>query len=339
MALNFIKLLRKRFRGVFPVTFIIFVLITCLLCFQGIGQYKLGAKVKPSRPFRIIGYLRTADLSSANYPFLKDKLVTQINIAFINPDENGVIKEMPSLGGFVAMAHRNGILVFASIGGGHRHLYFDSLLNQDHRGKICNAYLNFMEKYNLDGLDVDIENEDITADYAPFVGILATKLHKVDKQLSAALSYSTRNKISDQVLRYYDFITLMAYDKTGPWRPNDPGQHAPYEMSVAQLHYWEKDRGVQSDRVVLGVPFYGYGFGKDTAFAMSYSEIVNRYSGADTKNNISLENGTTIFYNGKDLIQQKVELAKREGSGIMIWHLKQDAVGEKSLLRAIHQIL
>lgn len=304
-------------------------------------------------PFKVIGYLRVADLENAHFSFLDSPYVTQVNIAFINPNEKGIIGAVPGLSSFVKRAHKSGVLVFASIGGGHRHAYFDTLLNSKNRHQIYQQLTALISNYQLDGIDVDIENEDITENYAPFVIGLGKVVHRLDKQLSAALSYATRNKISDKVLNTYDFINLMAYDKTGPWRPDSPGQHAPYDMCVTQLDYWQNDRSVPLDKEVLGLPFYGYGFGKDTAFGLSYKQILERYlmpdngagvstqigTGADSVNHITLSSGIDIYYNGPKLIIKKVRLAQKRAAGIMIWHLMQDAEGDYSLLKAIHSAI
>ena len=46
-----------------------------------------------------------------------------------------------------------------------------------------------------------------------------------------------------------------------PGIPNAPGQHSSMEFTKSNVEYWLK-RGLPASKTVLGVPFYGYGFGK-----------------------------------------------------------------------------
>jgi GH18 family chitinase len=128
----------------------------------------------------------------------------------------------------------------------------------------------------------------------------------------------------------------MAYDGKGPWNRTDAGQHASMEFAKDNVAYWLK-RGVPKDRLTLGVPFYGYGFGK--AYKRGdypYAKIVATYPGAENAD----QAGETIWYNGLPTIRAKAKLAADEGlAGVMIWSLDADAAGEKSLLRGVDEAL
>ena len=54
----------------------------------------------------------------------------------------------------------------------------------------------------------------------------------------------------------------MVYDKTGPWRPDDPGPHAPYSYADEALEYWTKERKIPMEKLTLGsfsgMPHYFY---------------------------------------------------------------------------------
>ncbi len=65
----------------------------------------------------------------------------------------------------------------------------------------------------------------------------------------------------------------MSYDHTGPWRPEKPGPHAPYEEAQAALAYFGVDRKIPKDKLVLGVPFYGYGFGPESHVAGGHDAV------------------------------------------------------------------
>jgi len=92
--------------------------------------------------------------------------------------------------------------------------------------------------------------------------------------------------------------------------------------------------------MVLGVPFYGYGFGPDITSpvkTMDYNRIVSTFRGAESEDQWIMNDGMIMYYNGMPTITKKTELAKEKASGIMIWHVRGDARGSKSLLRAINK--
>ncbi len=156
------------------------------------------------------------------------------------------------------------------------------------------------------------------------------------KIITSALSegYGGSN-VPSSTFQYFDFVNIMAYDATGPWDPNSPGQHSSYAYAQSAINYWQ-GRGLPVAKTILGVPFYGYGFGaayRDDEYA--YSEIVNTYPGAENQDQV----GNTIWYNGIPTIKAKTTLAMQKGAGIMIWQLASDATGTKSLLSAINQVI
>ena len=64
----------------------------------------------------------------------------------------------------------------------------------------------------------------------------------------------------DSVFGHFDFINIMAYDGAGYWDPKAPGQHSPLEFARTNVEHWFA-REPPKVKAVLGVPFYGYGFG------------------------------------------------------------------------------
>ena len=133
----------------------------------------------------------------------------------------------------------------------------------------------------------------------------------------------------------------MSYDHTGPWRPEKPGPHSPYAEAEAALTYFGVERRIPKDKLVLGVPFYGYGFGPDltsTAVTMSFGQIVSTFAGSELTDQWDMPGGKTMYYNGIPTIKRKTLLAREKASGIMIWQILGDAPGDKSLLAAINEV-
>lgn len=291
--------------------------------------------IQPGNPdFRVVGYYK-GDLMNYN-----DKIdfsrITHLNIAFINPDASGVFHPVPGLTALVAQAHQHKVKVLAAIGGGRAPDYYSSLISKEKRSDFVISIKGIMENYDLDGIDVDIEGSLITDTYAGFIQELAGAI-KPKGLLTVAVASNNAGKLDSVTLANFDFINIMSYDKTGPWRPNDPGQHAPYEMALNDIAFW-KSKGVDGSKLNLGVPFYGYGFNSSTN-TMSYSKLISTYPGSEKKDELELKDGGMLYYNGLPTIRSKTKLALENVGGIMIWQLAHDTTGKKSLLLNIQQVI
>jgi chitinase len=289
---------------------------------------------------KVVAYVPNwVDLKSFAETIDYDK-ITHINIAFENPtNDAGDLSFNRQDDVLIAKARANGVKVLVSIGGGAasgngtlKARYFD-LISEPKRAGFAAKLVAYVEEHGFDGLDVDIEGPSINQDYGAFVRELSAAFRAKGKLLTAALSqgYGGTN-VPESALEAFDFVNVMAYDGAGPWNPNAPGQHSSMEFARKNVDYWMK-RGLPASKVVLGVPFYGYGF--DKAFRKgpySYKEIVAAHPDADKADQV----GETIWYNGVATIEAKTRFAiDRKLAGIMIWSLDNDAKGEKSLLAAI----
>jgi chitinase len=300
-------------------------------------------KLKPqvtAKDFKVIGYL-----SSRNFDLIDQvrlSALTHLDLAFANPGQDGnlVFPREQDLPKIVYKAHQAGLKVYLSIAGGgiNKELarYWLAVLQPENRPAFVQKLVNFTVKYELDGIDVDIEWNllpEIGDLYTPFVLALKDALHAREKGISAALNVSgLHESISQESLEAYDFINVMVYDKTGTWRPDNPGPHAPYSYAEEALKYWTEERKIPAEKLTLGVPFYGYDF--VGIKSINYQKIVEM----DPANAYRDEVGA-IFYNGIPTMVKKTELAKKSFGGIMIWEVSQDALDDLSLLRAIDQTL
>lgn len=271
--------------------------------------------------------------------------VTHLNVAFENPvDDSGNLSFDPSDAALVDKAKVHGIPVLVSIGGGGASgdktllaRYAGLLSDPTRRADFAARLGRYVSEHGFAGLDVDLEGPAITADYGAFIADLARELKPRGKLLTAALSGSYGgDRVPADALARFDFVNVMAYDGTGPWAPQNPGQHSSMELAREKVCYW-LERGLPKDKAILGVPFYGYGFG--AAFRdhdYSYREIVARFPGADQLD----QAGDTIWYNGLPTIRAKAAYAREQGlGGVMIWSLDYDVAGPGSLLDAIHKAL
>jgi len=290
---------------------------------------------------KVIAYIPNwIDLNAFSGTIQYSKL-THINIAFENPDANGYLSFNSGNNAIINTAHAQNVKVFVSLGGGSiseggaiRDNYFN-LITPANRTAFVQKIYDYVVAHNFDGVDVDLEGPAINGDYGGFVIALANKLHANGKLITAALSegYGGAN-VPSSTFAAYDWINIMAYDATGPWAPGNPGQHSPYSMAVNQFNYWT-GRGLPASKAVIGLPFYGYGFGASANQGISFANIVNQYPGAENVDQV----GNTIYYNGIPTIKAKTTFAIQNAAGVMIWELSQDATGSKSLLTAVDQVV
>jgi len=322
-----------RFSGCiqFDVAPIAAVLLATLLCVSAHGQ---------NTPFKIVGYY---NLKSANegYRAKELKYLTHINLWFVNPDSSGrYTQDFSGLKSFVEKAHKRNARVLFSIGGGSKQPQYKWLLADGRRTQLIDSLMALVFRYNLDGIDVDLEGSDIHDTYEAFVVELATALHAKQKLITSAVAIYYKDQFTDKALAQYDFMNVMSYDRTGPWRPEKPGPHSLYSHAVDDLNYFGVERKIPAEKMTLGVPFYGYGYGPELtspAISMGYKKIVETFKGAEQVDEWKTPEGKILYYNGIPTMKLKTRLAMNKASGIMIWEVRSDAKGRKSLLKAIQQ--
>ncbi len=289
--------------------------------------------------FKIVGYYAIRSAISDGAKGIPLKKFTHINLWFLNPDTSGNFsQDYSGLSKFIDAAHKRHVKVLFSIAGGSPHPIYHRLLKDDRRAEFVRQLVEQVTKYGLDGLDVDLEGGDIDDNYEAFVVELTTALHAKQKLVTAAVAIYYKEHMSDRALAQYDFINVMSYDRTGPWRPDKPGPHSTLKDAEDDLSYFGGSRGVTADRMTLGVPFYGYGFGPDStskAIGMDYKDIVSKYSRSEFADEWKMADGKILYYNGIPTMKLKARLARAQASGIMIWQIKGDAKGKKSLVKAI----
>jgi chitinase len=292
-------------------------------------------------PFKIVGYYSLNAAKAANLKEVPFKQLTHINLWFLNPDSAGnFTRDLSGLIPFVKAAHRKNVKVLFSIGGGSKQDQYHSLLQDNKRPALINNLISEVLRYGLDGVDVDLEGSNIDENYENFVVGLAKALKAHNKLITAAIAIYYKDQLTDKALAQYDFVNVMSYDRTGPWRPEKPGPHSLYDHAVEDLKYFSEVRKIPAEKMTLGVPFYGYGYGPEItspAISMNFREIVASFPGAELVDEWKMADGKIIYYNGIPTMKQKVALARDKASGIMIWQIQGDASGSMSLLRVINK--
>lgn len=258
--------------------FLYLSILLCTSCTTRTAHY--GSDIyKADTGFKVVGYLGSDNFNRIDELEL-DKL-TYLNLAFGNPDNEGnlVFSDNADIKPVVKKGHDAKLKVYISLAGGGKPdtIIWKSVLLSKNRSSFIKKILNFVEENNLDGVDVDIEGNllpTIGKSYNPFVIELREALHAKGKGITTALGAIDLHKaISQKALESYDFINVMVYDKTGVWRPGEAGPHSPYSYAEEAIKFWTGERKIPADRIILGVPFYGFDFTPPARY-ISFEEII-----------------------------------------------------------------
>jgi len=314
--------------------FTIFLLLT-----GACHQTQIVSNAATENKLRVLGYLPSSRNWAEGLAAVDFTRITDLNLAFINPDADGYFVQDDAYRQITEKAHFHKVRVFLSLGGGSGPPHLAPLMVAERRGKLVADLVDMAVRYNFDGIDVDIENDLINADYAPLVYALALQLKAKKKLMTAALATWNNHLIHDSTLQRYDFINIMSYDRTGPWNLNRPGQHSPFSMVQNDFNYFKQTRKVPAEKLFIGLPFYGYGFGTGVPQSLPYKSIISTYPGSENTDSVTVAQGGTMYYNGMPTIRQKIKFAiDNKAGGVMIWQLLGDSKDEKSLLKVIDDL-
>jgi len=250
----------------------------------------LPAAAPPTHEKQIIAYIFPKDRIIAAGEVAAGK-VTRINYAFANL-QNGVIVEgfahdADNFAALNALKKENPRLtILVSVGGWTWSGNFsDVALTKQSRKLFIESAVSFVEKYNLDGLDIDWEYPGMIGNgnrfrpedkqnYTLLLKELRDRFNHEEKKLhrhlvtsiatGASTDFLEHTEIS-KVQRYVDTINLMSYDYYVPSWDKTTGHHAPLFTNPADPKKISADRtvheyesaGVPASKLVLGVPFYG----------------------------------------------------------------------------------
>ena len=285
--------------------------------------------------FKIFGYLPHYRFDEIDRVDL-DKL-THLCIGFAHPDRMGILNfGEEDIFPVMVEAKSKGLKTLMTLAGGamtpEQAANWDYWLKPWNRDKLIEEIVHLVEKYEFDGVDIDLEWDHVDRHYNGFVTSLKPWLAERGKILTAALPGRKRYKVlTDEAIQSFDYIQMMAYDLTGRFAPERPGPHSPLYFAEQSIDFWRK-QGVSPEKLILGIPLYGWEFVNNTdVYSVSYGFMVSR----DTAFAYDDEVGD-IYYNGIPTVKAKTELALEKAGGIMFWELGQDAFNDYSLLSAAH---
>ncbi|HEV8244542.1 MAG TPA: glycosyl hydrolase family 18 protein [Polyangiaceae bacterium] len=300
----------------------------------GAGTAGAGGTTSSQHEKRIIGYLPDWNGSYADWADVLDfSALTHLNLAFGNPGSgnnviaiDGTDSEIAAL---IGAAHAKGVKVLISLGGGSGSSGFADHYSPANVDALVAGIADFVSAHGLDGADVDVEAPgNMGQNYGTFVQKLEAALKPQSKLLTAAVARWIQDAMPDDALARFDFVNVMSYDECGSW--TEPCEHSSYDQAVSDLDYYSVEKQLAPDKIVLGVPFYGYCWGSCESDYVLYKDILLTHADAWQGDWID-QGGAQWSYNGEATMAKKADLARDYG-GVMIWELSGDASGQRSLL-------
>ena len=315
--------------------------------------------------------------------------LTQINYAFarIDPDTLTIALENPAhdkknLAALRKLRQQNGHLkLLISVGGWSDSQYFsDAAATAARREAFAASCVDFMVAQGLDGVDLDWEYPvsggapgtiHRPADKQNFTKLLQELRTQLDRQgrrdgkdysltiAGAAGSWYLNQIEAVKVADIVDHIFLMGYDLHGPWDTSadfnaplyTPSGASPQgKSSIADSVQAYLDKGIPAEKLVLGMPLYGYAYQGvssqnnglystyTSAKSVSYRTLKKNYlSNAAYRQYRHQEaqvpylygSRTFISYDDAESLAAKAALSRSQGlGGIGFWELSQDDGGE-----------
>eukprot|EP00834_Sanchytrium_tribonematis_P004133 NODE_187_length_13529_cov_1.102606.p5 type:complete len:366 gc:universal NODE_187_length_13529_cov_1.102606:2119-3216(+) len=303
-----------------------------------------------------------------------DKL-THIIFSFLNINSDGnlifgddscnsccAINFLNSL--FKLKSQHPNLKVQVSVGGATWKSSFSVVKDDNKRKVLVKSVSDLLTQYQIDGIDIDWEFPD--ANEGGYFGLLAKDLRESlgNEYLITCAVPSSSTLLSNYKLQdsksYFNWINLMTYDASvgsgvatfhSPLyhNPNDPIEDQSVDSAVKTL----KSYGITNDKIVIGVPLYGYTYQvskNDASHGLFKSCSKNcdvnindkdisidsknvRYFDDKSKSPYLYNSDTGVFttYEDTDSVNYKVEYVNSNNyKGIMFWEIGLDNLFVKS---------
>ena len=266
----------------------------CLLVISLCPPWLCAANQEADKPI-IVGYVFPQD--AALTPGQIDAhAVMRINYAFANIGNGrmvtGFALDQQNFAYLTALRKQNpSFTVLVSVGGWLWSSNFsDVALTTESRGVFIESVMDFLKRYDLDGLDVDWEYPGMAGaghrfrseDGRNFTLLLKELRKRFDRETvkshrrlyltiaaGSGVDYLAHTEMK-KVQEYVDTVNLMAYDYVEPGDDPLTGHHAPLFGNPADRRNYSdeasvqafEEAGVPAGKILLGIPFYGHVWGE-----------------------------------------------------------------------------
>ena len=272
------------------------------------------AAAQSSAPI-VVGYVFKQDATLEPGEVDAHKLA-RVNYAFANIADGRMVigskSDEPNLALLTQLRKQNpSFTVLISVGGWLWSSHFsDVALTTQSRSIFIDSVMEFLARYDLDGLDIDWEFPGMegssrnfrSVDGQNFTQLLKELRQRFDRESAkthrrlyltiaagASNDYLAHTEMS-KVQEYVDTVNLMAYDYVEPGSDPLTGHHSPLFNNPADVRSYSSDAsvhafeqaGVPAQKIILGVPFYGHVWGqvadRDHGFLQPGKPIPHAYS-------------------------------------------------------------
>ncbi|WP_117884935.1 glycoside hydrolase family 18 protein [Aureibaculum luteum] len=266
------------------ISVLFFLVILFLSCTKSNKEEKLEVQV--DNAYRVIAYVHGWNDILVTHKE-KANQITHINYAFANIKDGKVTEGNSSDSEILKKINQLKLVnpdlkILISVGGWSWSKNFsDAVLTEQSREVFANSAIAFMQKHDIDGIDLDWEypgqigdnNTFRPEDKENFTSILKLIREKLEaiKPKTYLLTIATganqaylEHTDMAEAHQYLDFINIMTYDYyTGG--SNSTGHHSNLyaselnkdAMNSAKAVEQHINAGIPIEKIVLGVPFYG----------------------------------------------------------------------------------
>jgi chitinase len=222
--------------------------------------------------------------------------------------------------------------------------FSDTVLTRVSRRRFIDSVVEFVDRYKLDGLDIDWEYPGMIGDnnrfrpedkrnYTLVIQELRARFNVEQRKLGRPLLLSVAAGSSTdfiahtelgRVQRYLDSVNLMAYDYYEPDSDKITGNHAPLYTDPADPKRASSDQsvkeferaGVPPRKIVLGVPFYGHVWGNvppaDHGLFQPGTQVPNAFANYGNIVSNMLNQGFTRYWDAAASVPYLYSEQKRE---------------------------
>ena len=165
---------------------------------------------------------------------------------------------------YISWAHSNGYKVWPIVSNNSMQETTSEIINDYFlRRKLINQIIEYIEKYDLDGINIDFENikEEDKEMFSRFIIELTPRIKQLDKVVSVDVTAPDgspdwslcfdRNTLG----KVADYIIFMAYDQNGATSPKE-GTTAGYDWVKLNVSKFLGQEEVSKDKLILAIPFY-----------------------------------------------------------------------------------